>query len=124
MAMDTATSSSTKSEASAKRMANINLPMVPRLEKYLAYLYVLKFTIYDNEMKKLVDTYFTVEERKNTVSIYGQEVDLESYDHSEKPIWKVAEEIASRVPDEEWAKVPSDLSKNYKYYLYNDSKKP
>lgn len=121
--MHTATSSLTNIGSSAVKMAFVNQPKIPRLEKYLAYLYELKFTFYDSEMKMFVDTYFTVEKRKNTVSVYGQEVDLESYDPNAKPIWEIAEELAADVPDEEWGKIPSDLSINYKHYLYGSPKK-
>lgn len=33
-----------------------------------------------------------------------------SYDPTARPIWDLAAEIAASVPDEEWAKVPTDLS--------------
>lgn len=34
------------------------------------------------------------------------------------PIWEEIIEIGAKVPDEEWAKIPSDLSKNHDHYLY------
>jgi len=43
---------------------------------------------------------------------------LPKYDPTAKPIWEIAEKIASTVPDSEWAKVPPDLSKNVDHYLY------
>lgn len=39
-----------------------------------------------------------------------------------RPIWEVAEEIARTVPDEVWARVPTDLSKNLDHYLYGAPK--
>lgn len=39
-----------------------------------------------------------------------------------KPIWEVAQELSARIPDEEWAKVPSDLSTNLDHYLYDAPK--
>jgi len=35
-----------------------------------------------------------------------------------KPLWEVALEIGASVPDEEWAKIPTDLGKNLHHYLY------
>jgi hypothetical protein len=39
-------------------------------------------------------------------------------DKTARPIWEIVEEIGASVPDEEWAKLPTDLSKNLDYYLY------
>lgn len=39
-----------------------------------------------------------------------------------KPIWEVALEIGASVPEEEWAKIPTDLSKNLHHYLYGAPK--
>ena len=36
-----------------------------------------------------------------------------------KPIWEIAVEIGSQIPESEWEKVPIDLSKNFD--LYQDS---
>ena len=41
---------------------------------------------------------------------------------SSKPIWEVALEIGASVPEEEWAKVPTDLAKNLHHYLYGAPK--
>jgi len=45
------------------------------------------------------------------------------YDPNAIPIWELAARISAKVPDEEWAKVPSDLSQRFDYYqgLRNDS---
>jgi hypothetical protein len=43
---------------------------------------------------------------------------LPRYDAAAKPIWEIAEEIAATVPHSEWAKVPTDLSKNIHHYLH------
>jgi hypothetical protein len=42
------------------------------------------------------------------------------YDQMARPIWEVAVEIGAAVPPEEWAKVPTDLSKNLDHYLYGE----
>ncbi|PZO60427.1 MAG: type I restriction endonuclease subunit R [Phormidesmis priestleyi] len=39
-----------------------------------------------------------------------------TYDPSAIPIWQLAAQISAKVPDEEWAKVPSDLSQRFDYY--------
>jgi type I restriction enzyme S subunit len=39
-----------------------------------------------------------------------------SYDPDARPIWEIVREIGAEIPDEEWAKVPTDLSKNFDYY--------
>jgi len=41
----------------------------------------------------------------------------------ERPIWEVITEISSQVPEEEWAKLPSDGSLNVDHYLYGAPKK-
>ncbi|AFY85220.1 hypothetical protein [Oscillatoria acuminata] len=38
------------------------------------------------------------------------------YDEKAKPIWEIAVEIGAKIPDSEWEKVPSDLSKNFDLY--------
>jgi hypothetical protein len=40
------------------------------------------------------------------------------YDEAARPVWEMIEEIGRSVPDEEWARVPSDLSRNLDHYLY------
>ena len=44
------------------------------------------------------------------------------YDPTARPIWEIAAEISASVPDEEWEKVPTDLSKNFDHYLYGAPK--
>jgi len=39
-----------------------------------------------------------------------------------RPIWEVIKEIGEAVPEEEWAKLPNDLSINYRHYLYGTPK--
>lgn len=38
------------------------------------------------------------------------------YDTTAKPIWEIAVEIGANIPESEWEKVPSDLSKNFDLY--------
>jgi hypothetical protein len=38
------------------------------------------------------------------------------FDPKARPIWEIAAEISAQVPDSEWAKVPTDLSKNFDKY--------
>jgi len=37
---------------------------------------------------------------------------------SHRPVWQIAAEITASVPDEEWEKLPTDLSKRVDHYLY------
>lgn len=37
---------------------------------------------------------------------------------SYRPLWQMIVELGEEIPDEEWEKVPSDASINYKKYLY------
>jgi hypothetical protein len=37
-------------------------------------------------------------------------------------IWEIAEKISQQIPDEEWQKLPTDLSKNLDHYLYGSDK--
>lgn len=39
-----------------------------------------------------------------------------------RPIWEVASELGAALPDEAWAGVPTDLSKNVDHYLYGAPK--
>ncbi len=47
----------------------------------------------------------------------------DSADRVKRPIWEIVSEIGVQIPDEEWVKVPSDVSINYKHYLYGSAKK-
>ena len=38
------------------------------------------------------------------------------YDPNARPIWEIAAEISAQIPDSEWAKVPTDLAKNFDKY--------
>ena len=44
------------------------------------------------------------------------------YDPSVKPVWEVVAEIGAQVSEDEWTKVPTDLSKNLDHYLYGAPK--
>lgn len=50
------------------------------------------------------------------------ESDEPEYDPKARPIWEEIAEISASVPDDEWAKLPSDLSKNIDHYLYGAPK--
>ncbi len=39
-----------------------------------------------------------------------------TYDSKAQPIWEIAAEISAQLPDSEWAKVPTDLAKNFDKY--------
>lgn len=46
------------------------------------------------------------------------------YDYSARPIWEVVADLGKTIPDEEWEKLPRDLSINIDHYLYGAPKKP
>ncbi|UBF27154.1 hypothetical protein K9N68_04085 [Kovacikia minuta CCNUW1] len=39
-----------------------------------------------------------------------------SFDPDAQPIWELVAEISAQVPDEEWAKLPTDLARNFDKY--------
>ena len=41
-----------------------------------------------------------------------------------KPIWEVFQEISASIPDEEWAKLPTDVSEQHDHYIYGTPKRP
>ena len=51
-----------------------------------------------------------------------QQSDEVPYDPNTRPIWEVLAEMGAKIPDEEWAKIPKDLSKNLDHYLYGAPK--
>ena len=55
-------------------------------------------------------------------SLFVQPAEHLLFDPGEKPIWKVVEEITASIPDKEWTKLPSDLSKNLDHYLFGTPK--
>ena len=44
------------------------------------------------------------------------------FDPNAKPVWQVVLEIGASIPEEEWEKVPTDLSINLDHYLYGAPK--
>ncbi|MGA2703411.1 MAG: hypothetical protein ABSH35_20225 [Isosphaeraceae bacterium] len=41
-----------------------------------------------------------------------------------KPIWEEFAEIAATIPDEEWAKLPTDGAEQHDHYIYGTPKRP
>jgi Arc/MetJ-type ribon-helix-helix transcriptional regulator len=42
----------------------------------------------------------------------------------QKPIWEEILEMTADVPDEEWDKLPSDLTEQHHHYIYGVRKRP
>jgi hypothetical protein len=40
-----------------------------------------------------------------------------------RPLWEIAEEISSKVPPEEWGKLPTDGAEQHDHYLYGSPKR-
>ena len=41
-----------------------------------------------------------------------------------KPIWEVFEEITASIPEEEWARLPTDGAEQHDHYIYGTPKRP
>jgi Arc/MetJ-type ribon-helix-helix transcriptional regulator len=41
-----------------------------------------------------------------------------------KPIWEEFEEITAGIPEEEWAKLPTDGAEQHDHYIYGTPKRP
>jgi hypothetical protein len=39
-----------------------------------------------------------------------------------KPLWERLVSLGQEVPEEEWAKLPTDLSRNFEHYTYGSPK--
>jgi len=73
----------------------------------------------------------TIFDKVKTLPLQSQEEVLEFIEEKlssakkkdSRPIWEVLAEISSNVPDEEWAKLPSDGAENHDHYLYGAPKK-
>jgi hypothetical protein len=39
-----------------------------------------------------------------------------SFDPEAQPIWELVAEVSAQIPDEEWAKLPTDLARNFDKY--------
>ena len=53
--------------------------------------------------------------RKRSVS---QRATSQSYDTLATPLWEVARDLTSNIPDADLARIPTDASANLNYYLY------
>ncbi len=64
----------------------------------------------------------SLDEQKEVLEIVEKKVSV-SQKKDSRPIWEVIAEISSRVPEEEWAKLPADGAENHDHYLYGAPKK-
>lgn len=44
------------------------------------------------------------------------------YNNTVRPIWDIVVEIGEKIPESEWEKIPSDLSKNFDFYQQKGEK--
>lgn len=59
-------------------------------------------------------------QQSQPLSLIPPETNLESsFDPSAPPLWKIVTESAAQIPDEIWATIPEDASKQVDSYLYN-----
>lgn len=61
-----------------------------------------------------------VEEQEEVLKIVEDKISTAKF---AKTFWERMIEISAQVPDEEWAKLPSDGSVNHDHYLYGAPKK-
>ncbi|MDJ0600388.1 MAG: hypothetical protein QNJ37_16300 [Crocosphaera sp.] len=47
-----------------------------------------------------------------------QPISKQNNSSSHRPLWQMIVELGEEIPEEEWEKVSSDASMNYKKYLY------
>ena len=43
---------------------------------------------------------------------------------TQKPIWEIAADLRTSVPEEEWAKLPVDGAEQHDHYIYGTPKRP
>ena len=43
-----------------------------------------------------------------------------NFDYDAEPIWELAARLSAQVPQEEWAKLPTDLARNFDHYQQQD----
>jgi Arc/MetJ-type ribon-helix-helix transcriptional regulator len=41
-----------------------------------------------------------------------------------KPVWERIQELTADIPDQEWDKLPADLSEQHDHYIYGTPKRP
>jgi hypothetical protein len=42
------------------------------------------------------------------------------FDYNAEPMWELAARLSAQVPQEEWAKLPTDLARNFDHYQQQD----
>jgi hypothetical protein len=42
------------------------------------------------------------------------------FDYNAEPIWELVARLSAQVPQEEWAKLPTDLARNFDHYQQQD----
>ena len=72
-------------------------------------------------MKNLVIALIEDDNSSNEVAVYFDRV-VHSFEPKVKPFWERIVEIGRQVPDEEWAKLPTDFSRNFEHYMYGAEK--
>ncbi len=63
-----------------------------------------------------------IEQQQQVLEMVEQKLH-ENQSENSRPIWEIITEISSRIPLEEWEKLPSDGSINHDHYLYGAPKK-
>jgi len=56
----------------------------------------------------------------NNLPSQDQETSDIQFDYNAEPIWELAARLSAQVPQEEWAKLPTDLARNFDHYQQQD----
>jgi hypothetical protein len=70
-----------------------------------------------NGMGRFMRATGRIERIAHVDSLHVQVPEPAGYDGSVRPIWEQIVEIGASVPEEEWAKLPTDLAMNLDHYL-------
>lgn len=87
-------------------------------ESRISANFIVKFV---QSVKNLVIELIEDDNSSNEVSVYFDRV-INSFEQKVKPLWERLLEIGRQVPDEEWAKLPTDFSRNFEHYMYGAEK--
>jgi hypothetical protein len=90
-------------------------------ERYIASEISTNFTVRVVKTMKTLAISLIDDASSNEVSVYFDRV-INSFEQKVKPLWERLVEIGRQVPDEEWAKLPTDLSWNFEHYMYGATK--
>lgn len=69
------------------------------------------------KQQQLLDFAEFLDEKNQKLIVNKENEKNENINHESLEIWEIAEKISQQIPNEEWQKLPTDLSKNLDHYL-------